>query len=164
MSWQDLGSIGELVSAVAVVISLVYLAFQVRQNTRQIDENTKAAQAAAFDSTINHTFVARQTLIENEDAARIYLRGSNDPESLSEEDLLRYRLIIHNILWSIWNMQSQAQVGGLAAETWNAQLSTLERIASTKGFKWFWANYAQEFGTSFRRIVAEFEAKRPDGP
>jgi hypothetical protein len=27
---------------------------------------------------------------------------------------LRYRLIVHNILWSIWNLQAQAQVGGLA--------------------------------------------------
>ncbi len=157
MSWQDLGSIGELISAVAVFISLVYLAFQIRQNTRQIDENTRTAQAAAFDSSITHTFVARQTIIENEDAARIYLQGSNDPESLSEADLLRYRLIIHNILWSIWNMQSQAQVGELAAETWSAQLTTLRRIASTKGFQWFWAEYAQEFGASFQRVVAELE-------
>jgi hypothetical protein len=53
LSWQDLGSIGELVGAVAVVISLVYLAFQIRQNTRQIDENTKAAQASAFPKRDN---------------------------------------------------------------------------------------------------------------
>ena len=159
MSWQDLGSIGELVSAVAVVVSLVYLAFQIRQNTRQIDENTKAAQAAAFDSSINHTFMARATIIENEDLARIYLEGSKDPKALSEEDLLRYRLILHNILWSIWNMQSQARVGQLSSETWGAQQATLERIAKTAGFKWFWANYAQEFGASFQRIVADLEAK-----
>jgi len=160
LSWQDLGSIGELVSAVAVVISLVYLAFQIRQNTRQIEENTKAAQATAFDSSINHTFNARAVIIENEDLARIYLEGSNAPESLSEKDLLRYRLILHNILWSIWNMQSQAQVGELSSETWSAQLATLERIVSTNGFQWFWANYSQELGPSFRRIVADLEAKR----
>lgn len=160
MSWQDLGSIGELISAVAVVVSLVYLAFQIRQNTRQIDENTKAAQAAAFDSSIAHTFMARQAIIENEALARIYLEGSNHPEALSDEDLLRYRLIIHNILWSLWNMQSQAQVGELSSETWSAQLATLERIVSTTGFRWFWANYAREFGASFQQIIADLEAKR----
>ena len=61
MSLEDLGNIGELISAVAVVVSLVYLASQIRQNTRQIDENTRAAQAAAFDSSISHAFVARQS-------------------------------------------------------------------------------------------------------
>ena len=160
MSWQDLGSIGELVSAVAVVVSLVYLAFQISQNTRQINENTKAAQATAFDSSINHTFNARAVIIENEDLSRIYLEGSRAPEVLSEEELLRYRLILHNILWSIWNMQSQAQVGELSSETWSAQLATLERIVATNGFQWFWANYSQELGPSFRRIVADLEAKR----
>lgn len=159
MNWQDLGSIGELVSGIAVVVSLVYLAFQIRQNTRQIDENTRAAQATAFDSSIAHTFMARQSIVENADVARIYLEGSNNPKGLSEEDRLRYRLITHNVLWSIWNMQAQAQVGELSSETWDAQLATLERIVSTPGFKWFWNNYAQEFGDSFQMVVADIEAK-----
>ena len=160
MTLQDFGSIGELVSAVAVVVSLVYLAFQIRQNTRQIEENTKAAQASAFDSSINHTFMARQAIADNEDLARIYLEGSKDPSALSEEELVRYRLVIHNVLWSLWNMQSQARVGELSSETWSAQLATLERIVSTAGFRWFWTNFAQEFGASFQRIVADLEAKQ----
>lgn len=159
MSLQDLGSIGELIGAVAVVISLVYLASQIRQNTRQIDENTKAAQAAAFDSSISHAIAARQMIIENEDVAGIYLKGSDDPESLSDEDRLRYRLIMHNILWSLWNMQSQAAVGELSAETWSAQLETLRRIISSKGFQWFWANYSDELGSSFQRVVADLQSE-----
>ena len=155
MSWQDLGSIGELVSAIAVVISLVYLAFQIRQNTSQIDHNTKAARAVAFDSTITHAMVARQAIFENEDVSRIYTDGSIDPEALSEHDRLRYRLIVHNVLWSLWNMQSQAHVGGLAAETWEAQRMILVRMMSSKGVQWFWSNYHQEFGESFRREVAK---------
>ncbi len=34
MTLTDLASIGSLLSGVAVVISLAYLAFQIRQNTR----------------------------------------------------------------------------------------------------------------------------------
>ena len=159
MNWQELGSIGEFVSGIAVVVSLVYLAFQIRQNTRQINENTKAAQASAFDSSITHTFMARQTILENADVARIYLEGSNNPDSLSEEDRLRFRLVLHNVLWAIWNMQSQAEVGELSSETWEAQLATLERIVSTPGFSWFWRNYGREFGPSFKRIVTELKGK-----
>ena len=36
MSIQDIGSIGELVGALAVIISLIYLATQIRQNTRAV--------------------------------------------------------------------------------------------------------------------------------
>ena len=162
MSWQDLGSIGELVSAVAVVVSLVYLAFQIRQNTSQIDQNTKAAQATALDSSITHAMVARQAIFENEDVARIFHQGSIDPESLSEEELLRYRLIIHNVLWSIWNLQSQAQAAELSAETWQAQIAILRRLLSSKGTRWFWTNYGEEFGTSFREVVVEILADLGD--
>ena len=155
LSWQDLGSIGEMISAIAVVISLIYLAFQIRQNTSQIDQNTKAAQATAFDSSIAHTMAARQAIFENEDVSRIYHEGSIDPDSLSEQDRLRFRLIVHNVLWSIWNLQSQAQVGGLATETWEAQLMILKRMMSSKGVQWFWSNYRGEFGESFQNEVSE---------
>jgi hypothetical protein len=154
LSWQDLGSIGEMVSAIAVVVSLIYLAFQIRQNTSQIDQNTEAARATAFDSSIAHTMVARQAIFENEGVARIYNEGSIDPDSLNDQDRLRYRLIVHNVLWSIWNLQSQAQVGGLMAETWEAQLMILRRMMSSRGVQWFWANYREEFGESFQQEVA----------
>ena len=155
MSWQDLGSIGELISAIAVVVSLIYLAFQIRQNTSQIDQKTKTMQASAFDSSITHTIAAREAIFVNEDVARIYHDGSLDPDSLTDEEGMRYRLIIHNILWAIWNLQSQAQVGGIAAETWAAQLMILRRILATQGVQSFWADYHNEFGESFQAIVDE---------
>jgi hypothetical protein len=154
MSWQDLGSIGEMVSAIAVVVSLIYLAFQIRQNTNQIDQNTEAARATAFDSSMAQLGTARQAILENEDVARIYHEGSIDPDSLSDHDLLRYRLIVHNVLSSLWNVQSQAKVGGLATETWEAQLVILKRMMSSKGVQWFWSNYRREFGETFQKEVA----------
>lgn len=154
MSWQDLGSIGELISAVAVVVSLIYLAYQIRQNTSQIDQNTRVAQGTAFDSSIAHTMAARQAIFENEDVARIYDQGNADPASLTHHEKTRYRLIVHNILWSIWNLQTQAQVGGVANETWQAQRTILLRVLKTPGVQWFWSNYHNEFGTGFQLEIA----------
>jgi len=158
MSWQDLGSIGELVSAIAVIVSLVYLALQIRQNTNHLEHNTKATQATAFDSSITHAMVARQAIFQNEDVARVYREGMADPMGLSEQDRMRFRLIMHNILWSIWNLQSQSQAGGIAAETWHAQLAILRRIAPSRGFIWFWSHYSQEFGETFQGVVAGVQA------
>ena len=36
MNWEAIGAIGEVAGAVAVFASLVYLALQIRQNTRAI--------------------------------------------------------------------------------------------------------------------------------
>ena len=40
LTLQDLGNIGELISGIAVVISLIYLAVQIRQNTRTVRTST----------------------------------------------------------------------------------------------------------------------------
>ena len=47
MNWEAIGAVGETVGALAVLVTLVYLAVQIRQNT-------KAVQAAAVDSTTSH--------------------------------------------------------------------------------------------------------------
>ena len=36
MNWEALGAIGEIVGAIAVVLTLGYLAVQMRQNTRVV--------------------------------------------------------------------------------------------------------------------------------
>jgi hypothetical protein len=163
LSWQDIGSLGELIGAIAVVISLVYLAYQIRQNTSQIDQNTKAVRAAAIDSSISHAMAVRQAVFENVDLPRIFLTGSADPEALSEEELLRYRLLLHNVLWSIWNIFSQSRYAELSSETWDAQIPLMRRILSTKGGQWFWSNYAHEFEASFQETVSEVLPEPPSG-
>jgi len=48
MTLQDIGAIGELISAVAVVVTLIYLAKQIGQNTHAMDEARKLALAQTY--------------------------------------------------------------------------------------------------------------------
>jgi hypothetical protein len=148
---QDYGSIGELIGAFATVATLAYLASQIRQNTR-------AVRAAAVDSSISHSMDVRKSMYESEALTRIYASGSDDPEALSEEDLVRFRLLYHNVMLSLWNIFSQTRLAGLPAETWSAQVPLLQRVLSTKGGKWFWANYCHEFEPSFQQEVTRVSA------
>jgi hypothetical protein len=45
MNWDSVGAVGEIVGALAVLITLIYLSVQIRQNT-------KVARSAALDSSI----------------------------------------------------------------------------------------------------------------
>jgi len=147
MTLADLADIGDAIGAVAVVVSLVYLASQIRQNT-------KAVRATAVHSSIGHSMDVRRALYESDALARIYITGSNDPKDLSEEDLLRLRLLYHNLFLSLRNIYSQTHLTGLPAETWVSQIPLLQRVLSTQGGKWFWASYSHEFEPSFQEEVA----------
>ena len=48
MSIMELGALGEFVGAIAVVITLAYLAIQIRQNTRAMEESKRLALAQTY--------------------------------------------------------------------------------------------------------------------
>lgn len=154
MSLDDWGNIGEVIGAIAVVVSLLYLAWQVRQNTESV-------HASAVDSTINYSMAVRQSVFESQELTKIYLDGSNDPQSLSEHDLFRFRLVIHNMLLSHWNIFSQLRFAGLASETWTSQRPTVRRLLSSDGGRWFWENYRDEFESSFQEEIDQILRNSP---
>jgi hypothetical protein len=48
MSLEDLGNIGELIAAIGVIVSLVYLAVQMRQNTAALQSGSRQQVASAY--------------------------------------------------------------------------------------------------------------------
>ena len=83
MTIQDLGSIGELLAAVATLITLIYLAAQVRQNTR-------ALKSATFQHISGEMGRNVEPIISNADLATLMVKGNADPASLNAEERLRY--------------------------------------------------------------------------
>jgi hypothetical protein len=67
MPLSDLASIGTLISGIAVVISLIYLAFQIRQNTRHQRASMQQGRAARTVDLLLRT--------AEPDMARAILRG-----------------------------------------------------------------------------------------
>ena len=47
---EDLGNIGDFLGGIGVVVTLVYLAYQIRQNTDQIRQNTSTVRASGAAS------------------------------------------------------------------------------------------------------------------
>ncbi len=45
MNWEAIGAIGELLGAAGVIATLGYLAFQIRQNTRQLAQEAQRTRA-----------------------------------------------------------------------------------------------------------------------
>jgi type III secretory pathway lipoprotein EscJ len=52
MNWEAIGAIGEWVGAVAVLATLIYLAVQIKQNTRQLKSNSLQNMASRMDGVL----------------------------------------------------------------------------------------------------------------
>ena len=81
MTLQDLGSLGEFIGAIAVVISLVYLAAQIRQNTR-------ALHSSSYAQSAEQLWLVNLAIAQDRDLARIWTEFVAG-EPLTPEDTTR---------------------------------------------------------------------------
>ena len=83
MNWDAIGAIAELLGAIGVIASLVYLATQIRQSREQ----TRAATYQQLQQQITESVDRASHSPEIEKAARL---GMADLKQLSEEDAHRF--------------------------------------------------------------------------
>ena len=88
MTVQDLGSIGELIAAVATVATLGYLAIQLRANANGM--RVEAVRAATSGSGMDATLC----IANNAELADIFDRGLKDLGSLNSVESIRFTHIV----------------------------------------------------------------------
>jgi len=83
MSLNDLANLGQIIGAIAVVISLIYVALQIRQNTNAV--------RSATAQTVHEHFANWYRLVAADgELARIVANGLRDYGSLSEQERVRF--------------------------------------------------------------------------
>lgn len=97
MTIQEWGAIGEIIGGVAVVASLVYLAMQIRQNTRQVSLSMKATDLAAFERNVASGNRVRKMFILSPEITGLYMRGLSHSRDLSDAEKLRFDMILSNV-------------------------------------------------------------------
>jgi hypothetical protein len=83
MDITTLAAWGEFLGGIAVVVSLVYLASQIRQNSKLL----RASTASATTQTV---FSGGAMMVQDPEVARIYWAGIEDRDSLQEGDRQRF--------------------------------------------------------------------------
>lgn len=87
MSWEAIGAVGDIVGALAVLVSLLYLAVQVRQNTASIKSST-------YQNAVTSLSQVSLGVGINEGSANIVHAGfTRDIAELTEQDQFRFGLI-----------------------------------------------------------------------
>ena len=91
MNWDAIGAIGEVVGAVGVIASLVYLGLQLRQNSKTIAEET-------VQKILNNYHVAMEYLISDREVNRIWFHGFRDTSALNKDEKALWAMQVHAIL------------------------------------------------------------------
>ena len=149
MNWDALGAIGELIGAVAVILTLLYLAAQIRQNTRS--NQTAAIQMMSAQNAEWLTLLSQPG-----GAAKLfYIESSVGLNELSDEDSSRYvSLIIH--MCRLYDTQYHLyKLDAIPEELWASSLVSLRRTMESRAAQQSWMLTKDLFTTSFACLVEE---------
>ena len=78
MSIMELGALGEFVGAFAVVVTLIYLALQIRQNSAMLEQNHEFSRASILQESNAMYSTFRGLIAGDAGLARIYHRALSD--------------------------------------------------------------------------------------
>ena len=130
MSIQDWGAIGEIIGAIAVVFTLVYLARQIRENSRQV----RISSITSINQLINEGF---DPIYANKEYVEIWFRGLESRANLEPTDRNLFDLFMARLMNSFSTAHTQFKNGTLDQGDFERYVGVYRGIAdSTGGKEW----------------------------
>lgn len=150
---QLLGNYGEFVGAIGVVVTLGYLAIQIRQNTRS---NRVAAE---LDNLKQLTSWVRR-FSTDKDAQRIWDLVAEQTQPISPEDSRQWLWLIGELGWIAQTAFIQRQRGFLSSQAWEEFERTLLGMLQYDFVKEWWQNRETPYSREFTQFVDAAMAER----
>lgn len=152
MNWDAIGAIGELIGATAVVISVVYLAVQIRGQTSE-------SRLAATRELSSRRTDAMKIALRDDALLKVYVKALRDYESLEGVDRLKASLLF-NILMRNAEQDYIHKGTGHADDPY---LESVDRVLSqnvaSPGLQEWWATTSNLFNHNFQAHVNELIAE-----
>lgn len=142
----DIASIAEVVSAIAIVISLIYVGIQVNDSTRAVRSATANETAAAISAWYAEMGTDQQ-------ATHVVLEGFANPESLSRDETAQFIYMMHGLFLQYQAAYYLSQEGTLDDELRESVTNTILGVRGQPGMHVYWAQRRELFKPSFRQHV-----------
>jgi len=145
MNWEALGAIGETVGAVAVIVTLGYLALQIRQNTQSL-------RLAAAHGWKSDGLDLRMRIVQDPDLARVFRTGLVDASSLDENDRVRFNITLAAIFD---HLQFAFERRGEGLLDWDALEGFIRGYVGQPGTQDWWKSGRETLNQAFVSYVEE---------
>ena len=153
-----MASIAEVIGAVAIVVSLIYVGVQVKDSTRAVRSATANETSAALSTWYRE-------IGTDPEAGRVFLDGMTNPELLSREELFRFIFLAHSVMLEFQAAFYLAQEGTLDPELQASITNTLLAVKDQPGMALYWEQrgnlFQPSFQTYFNALIASGDADNP---
>ncbi len=128
MKIKKAAAIAEIISAIAVVISLLYVGYEVRQNTA-------AVKSTAYQSIHDAEELFWQSISADTDLSALWDAGMiGGLEALEPAQRSQYTITVRRLIYLYQNVHYQRRKGVVDDELWSAWLASLDEHLEMRGF------------------------------
>ena len=146
-----LGNLGDFIGGFGVVVTVIYLAYQVRQNTA-------STRSATYQSVVADVSEWTLQLGLNPESARIYITGIEKLETLSREERAQFNFILASVIRHFENIHFQYLSGAIDHDIWDGWSSRILGVLGKPGVKIWWDSQKSVFSNDFQSFVDEAPA------
>lgn len=143
MTLEQASLIAQIVSAVAVIASLIFVGVQLKQATAAIRGSSSEAHAALYTDLVH-------SIIDNADFARIWWVGLTDPKALREDEWVRFVAYSSALFRQYETSRVQWQKGRLDNEHWHTVEQQATNFRDMPGLKAAWKVRGHWYSPDFR--------------
>src|SRR5436189_3813824 len=142
MSFEQLSYLAQIVASVGVVVSLIFVGLQIRQNTGALQRNE-------HNSTMTQWTVIRMAIAKNCDIAELMTAGLQGERALDAADQLRLEQMLAEQAWAAFHIWDRTQRGIFPKGTFEATGGALlAKLLRTPGGAAWWRS-AKHAGYGF---------------
>lgn len=146
MNWDALAAVAELVAALVVVVTLIYLVTELR-------ENTKALRRSSADSALSHVLEFTGDMARNKDLEQLFTRGIESWDNVPEADRSRLVYVLYRLFKILENIHYYYLLGTLDEEAWEGWKRICLFYAQSPGGRFYLGARKDWFSQSFLEMI-----------
>ena len=152
MNWEAIGAVGEIMGAITVLLTLFYLAIQIRQSNKATQAEIES-QAGHWWSQHNQDMIHTPAMIE------VIETGLNDIKRLSDPDRRRFSWWLASMFYMFQNLHGQYQRGVLSKEAWMQNEMTIDGLIRNLAVAIWWDSGFFQANEPFAQCVEEIRQR-----
>jgi hypothetical protein len=149
MNWEAIGAIGEIIGAIAVIVSLAYLGIQFR------NQNIESRIASIHEVLVG--FRREIAAFRDPEMAALLAKGSVHFEELSDTEKIQFVAMIQGPLRFWEEAYHQHKAGRLSTPLWNGIQEQMRDFMSMAGLQRVWELREHTYSDEFRDYVSNID-------
>jgi hypothetical protein len=154
MSWETVAAISQVLAAIGVIVSVLYLARQIRDENRERRRTAVNVLVGQWNGIV-------KSFVESEEFCDLYLRGIKNFDQLSPAEKVRLGAFFGTHFKNFDGMYRSRLDGTLEPSHWEVIERMITDLISYPGTQQWWAVRRHWHTAEFASVVDQIISRRP---